>query len=141
MTYATAQDIIDLYGEDLLRRLADRDKDGLPDDAVVADALQGADEICNAYLSAQFTVPVVPTPGIVRTCAIDIAVYRMAIERAQRTDEMRLRYEDALKILDKIAKGDIGIGLPPGGGGGGGDPTDPGSIPLNKGRTINAWRA
>src|SRR6267142_689891 len=113
MAYATKADIDELYGEDLLIRVADYDRDGTPDDAVVARVLQSADEVCNAYLSAQYPVPVTPVPGVVRTCAIDIAVYKMALGRGARTDEMRVRYEDALALLEKISTGKVGLGLPP----------------------------
>lgn len=113
MTYATKEDIDNLYGDGLLVKVADHDRDGTPDMDVIDKALLGADEIINAYLSARYAVPVDPVPGVVRSCAIDIAVYRMALGRAQRTEEMRVRYEDALAILDKIAKGTIGLGLPP----------------------------
>jgi phage gp36-like protein len=113
MGYAAKEDIDELYGTDLLVRVADYNRDGTPDPEVVARGLQGADEVCNAYLSAQYTVPVVPTPGVVRNCAIDIAVYKMAIGRGQRTDEMRVRFEDALAMLEKISTGKVGLGLPP----------------------------
>lgn len=113
MGYATKDDIDELYGTDLLVRVADYDRDGQPDDDVVARGLQGADEICDAYLSAQYTVPVNPVPGVVRNCAIDIAVYKMALGRGGRTDEMRVRYEDALALLEKISTGKVGLGLPP----------------------------
>ena len=113
MAYATKADIDELYGEDLLIRVADYDRDGTPDDAVVARGLQSADEVCNAYLSAQYPVPVTPVPGVVRTCAIDIAVYKIALGRGGRTDEMRVRYEDALSLLEKISTGKVGLGLPP----------------------------
>lgn len=113
MPYATKEDIDELYGTDLLVRVADYNKDGTPDPEVVARGLQSADEVCNAYLSAQYTIPVVPTPGVVRTCAIDIAVYKMALGRGVRTDEMRVRYEDALALLEKISTGKVGLGLPP----------------------------
>jgi phage gp36-like protein len=113
MGYATKEDIDDLYGTDLLVRIADYDRDGAPDTEVVDRGLQAADEICDAYLSAQYPVPVVPTPGVVKNCAIDIAVYKIALGRTGRTDEMRLRYEDALAILEKISTGKVGLGLPP----------------------------
>jgi phage gp36-like protein len=113
MGYATKEDIDELYGTDLLVRVADYNRDGTPDDDVVAKGLLAADEICNAYLSAEYAVPVVPTPGIVNACAIDIAIYKMALGRTGRTDEMRLRYEDALSILEKISTGKIGLGLSP----------------------------
>src|SRR5258708_4295970 len=113
MGYATKDDIDQLYGEDLLIRVADYDRDGTPDDEVVARGLQAADEICDAYLSAQYLIPVTPTPGVVKNCAIDIAVYKIALGRSGRTDEMRVRYEDALSILEKISTGKVGLGLPP----------------------------
>ncbi|MGJ4945074.1 gp436 family protein [Bradyrhizobium sp. HKCCYLS1011] len=113
MGYASKEDIDDLYGTDLLVRIADYDRDGVPDPLVIQRGLDGADEICDAYLSSQYTVPVVPTPGIVKNCAIDIAVYKIALGRTGRTDEMRVRYEDALAILEKISTGKVGLGLPP----------------------------
>jgi phage gp36-like protein len=113
MGYATKEDIDELYGTDLLVRVADYDRDGTPDPDVVAKGLKSADEICDAYLSAMYTIPVVPTPGVVQTCAIDIAVYKMALNLTSRTTEMRTRYEDALALLEKISTGKVGLGLPP----------------------------
>jgi phage gp36-like protein len=113
MGYATKEDIDELYGTDLLVKIADYDRDGTPDPLVVDKGLQAADEICDAYLSAQYTIPVVPTPGVVKNCAIDIAVYKIALGRGGRTDEMRVRYEDALALLEKISTGKVGLGLPP----------------------------
>jgi phage gp36-like protein len=113
MPYATKEDIDELYGTDLLVRVADYNRDGVPDPEVVARGLEAADDVVNAYLSAQYSVPVTPTPGVVKTCAIDIAVYKMALGRGQRTDEMRTRYEDALALLEKMSTGKVGLGLPP----------------------------
>jgi phage gp36-like protein len=113
MGYASKEDIDELYGTDLLVRVADYNRDGAPDPEVISKGLQAADEICDAYLSAAYTIPVVPTPGVVKNCAIDIAVYKMALGRTSRTDEMRVRYEDALALLDKISTGKVGLGLPP----------------------------
>lgn len=136
--YCTRDDIIELYGYDLLVRIADHDKDGEPDPEIVIKGIRGATEVCDAYLSAQYPVPVSPVPGIVRTCAIDIAVYRMALDRQRRSEEMRVRYEDALKILEKIAMGRIGLGLEPVDGDGNpiGNPNA-----TRKGRSLNTGRA
>lgn len=142
MPYATKTDIDELYGEDLLIRIADYNRDGAPDDDVVDRGLQSADEICNAYLSAQYSVPVIPTPGVVRTCAIDIAVYKIALGRGGRTDEMRVRYEDALLILERISTGKIGLGLPPvDGTDEDGNPTTTNPNARLSGRSFDSWRA
>lgn len=113
MLYADQQAIVDLYGEDLLLIVSDHDGDGNPDEQVVHSGLTSAHQLVDAYLSAQYTVPLTNTPGIVKKCTIDIAVYNMALDQARRTTEMRVRYEDALKHLELIAKGTIGLGLPP----------------------------
>lgn len=136
--YATEQDIVELYGQDILLRVADHNKDNVADPQVVEMALQSADDLCNAYLSAQYDIPIDPVPGIVKKCAIDIAVYNMAHGRVQRTEEMRVRYEDALKLLEKISTGKVGIGLPTDGGGGTGG--TPGGAGTRKGRIITIGR-
>jgi phage gp36-like protein len=142
MAYATKQDIDDLYGTDLLVRVADYNRDGTPDPEVIAKGLLAADEICDAYLSAQYTIPVTPTPGVVRTCAIDIAVYKMALGRGSRTDEMRVRYEDALALLDKISSGKVGLGLPPESGTDeNGNPTTENPNARRSGRSFDCGRA
>jgi len=140
--YASKSDIDDLYGEDLLVRIADFDRDGVPDADVVEKGLRGADEICDAFLSAQYTVPVTPTPGVVRSCAIDIAVYKIALGPGVRTTEFRQRYEDAIEILKQIAAGKIGLGQQPGidpDGDGPLEPVDPAA--KRKGRSFDTWRA
>lgn len=142
MAYATKEDIDELYGTDLLVKVADYNRDGTPDPEVIAKGLQAADEICDAYLSAQYTIPVTPTPGVVRTCAIDIAVYKMALGRASRTEEMRVRYEDALKLLEKISTGKVGLGLPPETETGeNGEPTTTNPNARRSGRSFDSWRA
>jgi phage gp36-like protein len=138
-TYATKDDIEDLYGVDVLIRVADHNKDGMADEDVIAKGLLGADEICDAYLSARYSVPITPIPGIVRSCAIDISLYKMALGRAQRTDEMRVRYQDALALLEKIAKGTVGLGLPPADPDGDGVDNDPNA--KMKGRSFDTGRA
>lgn len=139
MGYASQKDIEDLYGTDLLLRISDHNRDRAPDLDVIEKGLRGADEICDAYLSAQYTVPVLPAPGIVRTCAINIAVYLMAMDRTRRTEEMRVRYEDALKLLEKISTGKVGLGLQPSDPDGDGVTTNPNA--QRKGRMINLGRS
>lgn len=139
MGYATKDDIDDLYGVDLLVRIADRDRDGTPDADVVAKGLAAADAIIDAYLQTQYTLPLPAIPDVLKNCAIDIAVYKIPLERTSRTEEMRLRYEDALKLLDKIATGKVGLGLPATDTNGDGI-VDP-AKPVLKGRFINVGRA
>lgn len=111
--YAMKDDVVALYGIDLLNRVADLDRDDVPDDAVVEAGLQAADDLINLFLSGVYTVPITPVSGALRKIAIDVAVYTMAQDISSRTEEMRLRYEDAIALLKMMKNGDIGLGLPP----------------------------
>jgi phage gp36-like protein len=111
--YAQSSDITALYGEALLVRVSDQNKDRQADPEVVEAGLEAADDIIDAYLSSQYTVPLAYVSKSVRKLAVDIAVYTMAMGRAERTEEMRLRYEDAMAMLKMMAAGKIGLGLPP----------------------------
>ena len=114
--YAASTDIVALYGVQklgLVAGLIQQGPDKIPDPGVVDAGLQAADDLIDTYLSAQYDVPIKYVSGSLRRIAIDVAMYTMALGRAQRTEEHRVRYEDALKLLDKMAKGDVGLGLPP----------------------------
>ena len=43
--------------------------------------------------------------------AADIAIYRLAVSADLRIDEHRVRYDDAVKLLVRIAKGEASLGL------------------------------
>ncbi|WP_298962229.1 DUF1320 domain-containing protein [uncultured Methylobacterium sp.] len=111
--YASAADIVALYGEAQLVLVSDKNKDRRPDPEVVEAGLQAADDTINTFLSAQYPIPLPYVSGSMRRIAVDIALYTMAIDRTVRTEEMRVRYTDAIALLKMMAKGDIGIGAPP----------------------------
>jgi phage gp36-like protein len=113
MAYATTQDIIDRYGEDLLLVLADRDNDGEADADVTARALTDADAEIDLHLAAIYDLPLSPVPASLVQIAVDVAVYRMCTSDALVTDEIRRRYEDARSTLRRIAKKEISLGAVP----------------------------
>jgi phage gp36-like protein len=140
--YATKEDIDDLYGSDLLIKIADQDRDGVPDPAVVQRGLDSAQGLIDGALEGKYTLPLNGTSNLLRELAIDIAVYKICLVRSVRTNEMRQRYDDAMSILDKIAAGKQGIALtPPSDGSGTGTGTAPGSAPTMVGRSINTFRS
>lgn len=109
MTYATRQDLIDRFGEGELIQLTDRDGGGVIDDTVLNDALADADDEVNARLAARFTLPLASTPRVLVRVAADVARYYLYDDRA--TDQVRRRYDDAIKLLTGIAQGTVNIGL------------------------------
>ena len=135
MAYATRTDIEDLYGAAALY-VADRDGDGVPEDAAIDRALDDASSEIDAYLRVLYDTPVSPVPQLLVQLACDVALYRLAQTGDVRTEEHRTRYDDALRTLARLAKGDMKLPPPPPPPA---DPTDPDApVPLDGPRVIVA---
>lgn len=120
MGYATQQDIIDRYGADTLYTVFDRDNDGILDTDAVTRALDDASNEIDAYLVGRYPLPLATVPPVLKLLCADIAVYKGSTGAVQ-TEEKRQRYEDAVRLLGKIAEGKVSLGLekPEAGGQGG----------------------
>lgn len=112
MPYATAQDITDRYGSDLLLRIADRDGDDIADADAIERAGLDVDAEIDVYLAGRYVLPLAIVPAVLQALAVDMMIYRLAATAAVATEEMRKRYENATKLLDKISKGIVSLGLP-----------------------------
>ena len=120
MAYAGEQQIIERYGADTLLLAADRDGDGEIDSEVVRRALEDASAEIDTYLAAKYDLPLPKVPEVLARLSVDIALYRLSSTTAEGTDERRRRYEDAVKLLKRIASGEVSLGLsepPPSAGG------------------------
>lgn len=103
MGYATQQDLVDRFGETELAQLTDRDTAAFVDAAVLSRALADADAEIDGYLAARFTLPLTVVPPILVRLAADIARFRLYDDRA--TEQVRTRYEDAVRLLREVAAG------------------------------------
>lgn len=112
MPYASWQDISDLYGQSALV-VADHDRDGAPDYGPITRALISASDEIDSYIGVREILPLPRVPGILKQFCVDIAVYRLALSADVLTDEHRRRYEDAIRHLARIAKGDAALVIPP----------------------------
>lgn len=112
MVYATQADLVGRYGENAVLLVADRNRDGVIDDAVVERALTDATGEINSYLRAKYRLPLAAVPDDLRRVACDIALYRLSGEADLLTEEKRQRYEDALTWLKDLAKGIARLDLP-----------------------------
>ena len=103
MPYCTLQDLIDRFGEEELLQLADRDRDGVIDAAVVDLALADADAEIDGYLRERYTLPLDPAPPPLTLAACRIARYQLyAVEP---TDKVEADYQRALAWLRDVARG------------------------------------
>jgi len=107
VTYATLDDLIARAGEDEIRQIADRDRDGVIDPDVIARALEHADNLVNGYVGAKYALPLSPVPDLVRTWSIDIARHRLHYQGPP--DYVVKDYEKALASLERVAKGLISL--------------------------------
>lgn len=110
--YATRDDITSRHGEDMLLRIADRDGDDVVDDDAVNLALESASSEIDSYVATRYPVPLSSPSAMVTQVCVDIAVYRLASSESALTEEMRKRYDDAIKWLQAVAKGDAAIVTP-----------------------------
>lgn len=111
MAYASAQDIVELYGQAALY-VADHDRDGAADAGVVERALASAEAEIDTYIGARYPLPLATVPAFLKQLCVDIAVYRLALSADVLTEEHRRRYDDAIKHLMRIAEGKAALVFP-----------------------------
>jgi phage gp36-like protein len=103
MSYATYEDLLANFGEQELELVTDRDRDGSPDDGVIEDGLQFADDMIDGYLRSRYSVPIANPPRNLIGVACDIARYRYYQD--QPTELVITRYEQAVGWLKDVAHG------------------------------------
>lgn len=128
MAYCTQADLIERFGENELLAIA-RDETGTAIDAAVVErACEDASGEIDGYVSAAgYPVPLVPVPRIVIANACDIARYRLYDEHA--SDQVQKRYDDAVKFLRSVSRGDVRLGISTGAAS-----SSVGNVQMNPGR-------
>lgn len=111
--YAHQADMVTRYGEAAVLLVADRDGDGELDAEVLERALADAAAEIDAYVSRRHELPLPSKPRVLVGLAVDIAMYRLSAEADSLTDEKRQRYEDAIRLLSRIASGEVLLGTTP----------------------------
>lgn len=110
MPYASLDDLIERAGLAEIRQVADRDRDGDPDPAVIAAALTHADNIVNGYVEARYA-PLATIPDLVRTWAVSIARYHL--HRNGPPEYVKTDYDQAIAALKDVARGLIALPVAP----------------------------
>lgn len=109
MTYCTEQDLITRYGQDELIQLTDKQNVGQLDTDVINSAIADADSLIDSYLGSRYDLPVNPVPRSLLRIACEITRYYLYETMA--TDEVKDRYNEAVKSLKAISKGEMSIGI------------------------------
>lgn len=109
MTYATQQNMIDRFGQQELIELTDHTNIGVINTLVLASALADADAEINAYIGSRYTLPLANVPPILVKFAADVARYQLYDTRA--SEQVKQRYDDAIKFFKALAIGTVSLGL------------------------------
>jgi phage gp36-like protein len=105
MTYATQADLTDRFGELELAQLTDRTNGAVIDTVVLGRALADADAEIDSYLATRYTLPLASTPVVITRLACDMTRYRLYDDGMHET--VRVRYQDAVSLLKRLASGDV----------------------------------
>lgn len=110
MAYAITADFIDAFGERETIMLTNLDN---PNTTVINPiplnkALDDATAEIDTYIGSRYVLPLASTPSVVNRYCLDIARYML--DRIRSREDVRLRYEDALKWLGMLASGKVSIG-------------------------------
>ncbi|MCX7204745.1 MAG: DUF1320 family protein [Proteobacteria bacterium] len=115
--YASQADMLDRFGEREVISLTDRSYSGVIDATVLNRAIVNASTEIDAYLASRYTIPLQPVPSLLVGITCDITRYRLCGAGVATTDEIRDRYQDAIKLLKEVNKGLLTLGGMPNGGG------------------------
>jgi len=107
MLYCSKQGLIDRFSEDELVQLTDRDSLGVINDDVLNRAIEDASTEMDAYLS-RFNYSADTLPKSLKPLACNIARYYLYDEAP--TEHVTNRYNNAIKFLKAVNKGEIAIG-------------------------------
>ncbi|EPG7298512.1 TPA: gp436 family protein [Klebsiella pneumoniae] len=109
MSYATSEDLDARYGADVISRISDKDNAGERQQDNIDSALSDADVLIDSHLDGRYTLPLTVVPRLLQIIAVKIARYNL--EESCATERAENDYKDALKLLGKIASGELSIGL------------------------------
>lgn len=113
MAYATYADAVAIYGESYVTVLSDRDGEGLADELSLERHFQIASDQMDGYMLGRYPLPLPIVPSnFVKVC-VDLALYNAAPTQDVRTEELRARYEDAVRYLEMIAANKVRLAISP----------------------------
>ena len=110
MVYANRDDLIARFGVQSIESL-EKAISKVVDPAVSDEALSDAQVIADSYLAVHNALPLPSVPEVLKGYVLDIARYKLYTQKP--TEEVRQRYDDAIKWLDRVSSGRAILLLPP----------------------------
>ena len=108
--YATVADMIDVFDEEEVIQLTDREQFGEVNHDRCANALKRASIKIDTYLS-RYKLPFDSNPDALIEPCCAIARYLLCGSVTQETELIKDRYDDAIRWLGKVASGAVTLGI------------------------------
>ncbi|MBF0424819.1 MAG: DUF1320 domain-containing protein [Magnetococcales bacterium] len=108
--YANVNDMVSRFGEAEMAQRSDLVAGTTLDAAVIGQALADATAEMDGYLATRYTLPLSPQPTVLNRTCCDIARYLLWGDNP--LEMVRERYQNAIRMLEAVAKGHISLGMP-----------------------------
>jgi phage gp36-like protein len=80
--------------------------------SIIGQALADASAEIDGYLDGRFALPLNDVPTVLNRLACDVAMYRLqSLRPLHDMADARKRYEDAVQLLVRVARGEVTLGL------------------------------
>lgn len=108
--YAVSQDFIDAFGEPETIMLTNLDDAAAiaPNLIPLDKALADATALIDAYVGGRYVLPLSVVSTVTKRYTLDIARYML--DRIRSREDVRMRYDDAIKFLEQVTKGILSLG-------------------------------
>jgi len=115
MGYCEITDIQKMLPDRTIIQLTDDEKTGAIGNDRLMESIDSASEEIDAYIGAVVKLPISgDVPPILGKLSADITVYNLYSRLQEKIPDTReQRYRNAVRILEKIASGDMSFGLQP----------------------------
>ncbi|MCQ2120724.1 MAG: DUF1320 domain-containing protein [Fibrobacter sp.] len=118
MNYCTYEDIKGHVPEARLVEVTDDlspNATGTVNVEIVEKAIKESSTLIDSYVRKRFPRPFQSVPEVLRMVCIDLSIYNLyeRVTELNITDGMKLRYDNAIKLLIRIADGEQDIGVDP----------------------------
>jgi phage gp36-like protein len=108
MPYCTQNDLETLIPEVELAELTNESGD-IPNSTIITEMINLVDAEIDSYISVSYSMPLTQTPEIIKGLSMDMVIYHLYSRRSTIPLVRRTKYEAAIKLLQKVAQGNLNI--------------------------------
>jgi phage gp36-like protein len=113
VSYASPNDLIVRYSNRDLVQLSNEDPTQTTiNTSTLQQALDDASAEIDGYIEGRFALPLIDPPTVLDRLTCDVAMYRLqSLRPLHDLEDARRRYEDAVELLMRVARGEVTLGL------------------------------